>query len=59
MKMKLHIDDFMISDAINEVKGLMAPIASDKDIDLIFNIDIEESIIKADMVKFKQILTTS
>ncbi|WP_445474494.1 ATP-binding protein [Methanococcoides methylutens] len=56
MKMKLHNNDFVITDTIYEVERLMAPIASEKDIDLIFNIDIGKSTIKADVVKFKQIL---
>ncbi|MCM1987451.1 PAS domain-containing sensor histidine kinase [Methanococcoides seepicolus] len=55
-KMELHINEFFVSDAIDEVEALMIPIASQKNIDLTCNIDIETPIIKADTIKFKQIL---
>ncbi len=55
-KMKLHINEFFVSDAIDEVEALMIPIASQKNIDLTCNIDIETPTIKADTKKFKQIL---
>ncbi|WP_135612570.1 PAS domain S-box protein [Methanococcoides sp. AM1] len=55
-KMDLHINEFFVSDAIDEVEALMMPIASEKEIDLTCNIDIEVPTIKADMIKFKQIL---
>ncbi len=55
-KMKLHINEFFVSDVIDEVEALMIPIASQKDIDLTCNIDIEIPTIKADTIKFKQIL---
>ncbi|UGV40246.1 PAS domain S-box protein [Methanococcoides orientis] len=55
-EMELHINEFFVSDYIDEVEALMMPIASEKSIELTCNIDIETPIIKADMVKFKQIL---
>ncbi|WP_305065641.1 PAS domain-containing sensor histidine kinase [Methanococcoides sp.] len=55
-KMELHINEFFVSDAIGEVEALMIPIASQKNIDLTCNIDIETPTIKADTIKFKQIL---
>jgi PAS domain S-box-containing protein len=55
-KMELHMDEFFVSDAIDEVEALMIPIASEKDIDLTCNIDIGMPGIKADMIKFKQIV---
>jgi hypothetical protein len=55
-KMELHMNEFFVSDAIDEVEVLMIPIASEKDIDLTCNIDIEMPAIKADMIKFKQIV---
>ncbi|WP_052402844.1 ATP-binding protein [Methanococcoides methylutens] len=55
-KMEVQINEFFVSDAIDEVEALMVPIASKKDIDLTSDIDIKVSTIKADMQKFKQIL---
>ncbi|WP_244603610.1 sensor histidine kinase [Methanococcoides sp. AM1] len=54
--MELHINEFVAHDAIDEIEALMIPIASEKDIDLKYSIDIEVSTIKADMIKFKQVL---
>ncbi|ABE51610.1 PAS domain-containing sensor histidine kinase [Methanococcoides burtonii] len=54
--MELHINEFIVSDAIDEVESLMILIASEKDIDLTCNIDIGMPTIKTDMIKFKQIL---
>ncbi len=53
---ELHVDEFFVSDLINEVETMMAPIALEKDIDMSCNIDIEMPAIKADMIKFKQIV---
>ncbi|UGV41604.1 PAS domain S-box protein [Methanococcoides orientis] len=55
-RVKLHISEFFVSDVIDEVEALMMPIALEKDIDLTCNIDISVPIIKADMMKFKQVL---
>ncbi|WP_445475668.1 sensor histidine kinase [Methanococcoides methylutens] len=55
-KEQLHINELFVSDAIDELEALMVPIASEKDIGLTCNIDNEMSIIKADMIKFRQIL---
>ncbi|MCD4806790.1 MAG: PAS domain S-box protein [Methanococcoides sp.] len=55
-KMELHISEFFVSDTINEVEALMMPIASEKDIDISCDIDIGMPVIKADMIKFKQIV---
>ena len=54
--MELHSNDFSAVDVIDEIEALMIPIASEKDIDMIFDIDIEAPDIKADVIKFKQIL---
>ncbi|WP_440952830.1 sensor histidine kinase [Methanococcoides sp. FTZ1] len=54
-KMELHVDEFMVFDAINEVETMMGPIASEKGIDLRSYIDIEAPI-KADQIKFKPII---
>ncbi|WP_440951995.1 PAS domain-containing sensor histidine kinase [Methanococcoides sp. FTZ1] len=54
--MKLHVNEFRVSDAIDEIKSLMIPLSKKKGIDLKFNIDIEKPVIKADIMKFKQIL---
>lgn len=55
-KVEFHADEFFASDLINEVEAMMAPIALEKGIDVICNIDIEMPAIKADMIKFKQIV---
>jgi hypothetical protein len=55
-KMELHINEFFVSDTIDQVEALMIPIASKKDIELTCNIDIETPTLKADAMKFKQIL---
>ncbi|WP_445474174.1 ATP-binding protein [Methanococcoides methylutens] len=54
-KMELHVDEFFVSDTINEVEAMMAPIALEKGIDMSCNIDIVMPV-KADMIKFKQIV---
>ncbi|MGM0770340.1 MAG: sensor histidine kinase [Halobacteriota archaeon] len=55
-KMEFNISEFRVSDVIDEVEVFMGPLASEKDIDLTFAIDIEVPEIKADVTKFKQIL---
>jgi PAS domain S-box-containing protein len=55
-KMEIHINEFFVSDAIDEVEALMIPIASKNDIVLTSNIDIGMPTIKTDTMKFKQIL---
>ncbi|MDA0524317.1 ATP-binding protein [Methanococcoides alaskense] len=55
-KMELHMNEFFVSDTINEIKELMEPIASVKNIDMSYGIDIGMPAIKADMIKFKQIV---
>ncbi|WP_440951698.1 sensor histidine kinase [Methanococcoides sp. FTZ1] len=54
--MELHINDFSPADTIDEIEALMIPIASEKDIDMTYNIDIQVPAINADVIKFKQIL---
>jgi signal transduction histidine kinase len=55
-EMELHINEFRVSDAIDEIEALMIPLSKKKDIDLTCTIEIEKPTIKADMLKFKQIL---
>ncbi|WP_052402792.1 PAS domain-containing protein [Methanococcoides methylutens] len=55
-EMELRVNEFTVSDAIDEVGALMIPLSKKKGIDLTFNIDIEMPTIKADMIKFKQVL---
>ncbi|AKB85100.1 ATP-binding protein [Methanococcoides methylutens] len=55
-EMELHVNEFRVSDAIDEIEALMMPLSKKKGIDLTCNIEIEKPIIKADLLKFKQIL---
>ncbi|ABE53254.1 sensor histidine kinase [Methanococcoides burtonii] len=55
-KMELHISEFHVSESINEIEVLMIPIASEKNIELKFNIDIGMPNIRADATKFEQII---
>ncbi|WP_244603651.1 PAS domain-containing sensor histidine kinase [Methanococcoides sp. AM1] len=55
-KMKLFPEKFVVLDTINGIKSTMLPLAKKKDIDLKCSINIEDSIIVADALKFKQIL---
>ncbi|SES85162.1 PAS domain S-box-containing protein [Methanococcoides vulcani] len=55
-EMELHVNEFRVSDAIDEIEALMVPLSKKKGIDLTCNIDIEKPTIKADMPKFKHIL---
>ncbi len=55
-KMELILEEFAIQDAINEIKETMMPLAMKKEIELNYSINVENPIIVADSVKFKQIL---
>jgi PAS domain S-box-containing protein len=55
-EMKLYIEQFAVSDVIKDVQSLMIPLAAKKNINFVCDIDIEKPTIKADMIKFKQIL---
>ncbi|UGV41407.1 PAS domain S-box protein [Methanococcoides orientis] len=55
-KMELYIEEFRISDVIYEVKMVLTPQASDKNIGIVYDIATELKTIKADRTKFKQIL---
>jgi len=55
-KMELILEEFAIQDAINEIKETMIPLAMKKEIELNYSINVENPIIVADSVKFKQIL---
>ncbi|WP_445475938.1 sensor histidine kinase [Methanococcoides methylutens] len=55
-KMELFPEEFVVLDAINGVKAIMVPLAKKKDIDLKCTIGMEDHIITADLLKFKQIL---
>ncbi|WP_440951700.1 sensor histidine kinase [Methanococcoides sp. FTZ1] len=54
--MELHINEFVVAEAIDEVEELVKPLASEKSIELISNVEIETPSINADRIKFKQIL---
>ena len=55
-KMELNYEDFSVSDALDEVKTLVAPIASKKNTTIGVTVEPELSTIHADVRKFKQIL---
>ncbi|WP_394697836.1 PAS domain S-box protein [uncultured Methanomethylovorans sp.] len=55
-KMELHYESFPVSEAIDEVKMLVVPLALKKKIEIDFKIDSELGSINADNTKFKQIL---
>ncbi|WP_370573056.1 PAS domain S-box protein [Methanomethylovorans sp.] len=55
-KMELHYESFLVSDAIEEVKVLISPLAIKKKIELDVKIGSELGSINADNIKFKQIL---
>ncbi|WP_445475649.1 PAS domain-containing sensor histidine kinase [Methanococcoides methylutens] len=55
-EMELRVNEFFVSDVIDEVEALMIPLSKKKGIELTCNIDIEKPTIKADMIKFKQII---
>ncbi|MCQ1535755.1 PAS domain S-box protein [Methanosarcina sp. KYL-1] len=55
-KMELHIEEFSVPAAFEEIKTTLAPIASKKNIRIEDNLDREMEKIRADRTKFKQIL---
>jgi len=55
-KMELKVEEFSVSDSISEVKALLTPLASKKDIQILSMVDKELTTIRADRTKFKQIL---
>lgn len=55
-KMELFPEKFAIHDVINEIKATMTPLAKKKDIELKCILNIENPLIVADSVKFRQIL---
>jgi signal transduction histidine kinase len=54
--MELYYESFSVSDAIEEVKMLAAPLALKKNIDLDIKVEPQIGSINADKIKFKQIL---
>ncbi|WP_052402758.1 PAS domain S-box protein [Methanococcoides methylutens] len=55
-KMELFPEEFVVLDTINGIKTTMMPLAKKKEIDLKCSSNIEDSIIVADVLKFKQII---
>ncbi|WP_197074581.1 PAS domain S-box protein [Methanosarcina sp. WH1] len=55
-KMELKVEEFSVSDLISEVKALLTPLASKKDIQILSTVDKELTTIRADRMKFRQIL---
>lgn len=55
-KMEFNLEQFSISDLIEEVRILLAPLASKKNIHILCQVDEKLTSIKADRTKFKQIL---
>ncbi len=55
-KMELHYEAFSVRQAISEVETVIKPLADKKSQKLTLSIDEKVSILKADKVKFKQIL---
>ncbi|MGM0771989.1 MAG: ATP-binding protein [Halobacteriota archaeon] len=55
-KMELFPEEFVVNDAVNGIRATMMPLAKKKDIELKCNLDVEDAVIVADMLKFKQIL---
>ena len=53
---QLHLETFNISDLIKEIKEILTPFSSQKNIELEYEIDRQLTNINADRVKFKQIL---
>ncbi|WP_269850834.1 sensor histidine kinase [Methanosarcina horonobensis] len=54
--MELYVEKFSISSSVSEVKTLLTPLASKKNIQILNTVDEELATIKADRTKFKQIL---
>ena len=55
-KMELHYEEFSLQEALAEIKSLMSPIASEKEIDLNIDVDPEIPEILADRNKFVQVM---
>jgi PAS domain S-box-containing protein len=55
-KMELHVEKLSISSSVSEVKALLTPLASKKNIQIMNTVDEKLATIKADRTKFKQIL---
>jgi len=55
-KMELHVEKLSISGSVSEVKALLTPLASKKNIQILNSVDEKLATIKADRTKFKQIL---
>jgi PAS domain S-box-containing protein len=55
-KMELNIEEIILTKVIEEIETSIIPLSSNKNIELTFNMDVRKPIIKADMMKFKQIL---
>ncbi|MDM7918918.1 MAG: HAMP domain-containing sensor histidine kinase, partial [Methanosarcina sp.] len=55
-KMELHVEKLSISSSVSEVKTLLTPLASKKNIQILNTVDEKLATIKADRTKFKQIL---
>lgn len=55
-KMELHVEKFSISGSVSEVKSLLVPLASKKNIEILNRVDDKLESISADRTKFKQIL---
>ncbi|NPE29543.1 PAS domain S-box protein [Methanococcoides sp. SA1] len=54
--MEIKREEFLINDVIKETNHTMLPLCMGKNIDISFNINSRNRIIKADKLKFKQIL---
>ncbi|WP_338101255.1 sensor histidine kinase [Methanococcoides seepicolus] len=54
--MELNIEEIILTKVIEEIETSIIPLSSNKNIELTFNMDVRKPIIKADMMKFKQIL---
>ncbi|WP_410509871.1 PAS domain S-box protein [Methanosarcina hadiensis] len=55
-KMELQVEKFSISGSVSEVKSLLVPLASKKNIEILNRVDDKLESISADRTKFKQIL---
>ncbi|MCD4805992.1 MAG: HAMP domain-containing histidine kinase [Methanococcoides sp.] len=55
-KLQLRIEDVNVSETILDVKVLLDPLASEKGISLLCNVGSDVGSIKADLIKFKEIL---
>jgi two-component system cell cycle sensor histidine kinase PleC len=55
-RMELHVENVSIQNSVSEVKALLTPLASKKSIQILNLVDEEMMTIKADKMKFKQIL---